>query len=206
MMDGLRSAALGHSRRTFLRSGAAFGMAASQHTRLLAADRKSAYASVGTYTLPVDGSGNGKCIYLCEVDSLSGELKSVKLAAETPSPSWRALHPSGKFLYAVNEITTYEGNSGSVTAFAIDAQTRELRSLNTVNSGGAGPAHMSVDPTGNFAFVANYIGGTVAVLPILPDGRLGPAYFVLKTSEALGPKHATNAPPGSFAISGHDSP
>src|SRR3569833_4191017 len=104
MMDGLRRAALGHSRRTFLCNGAAFGMAASQHTLLLAADRKSAFAYVGTYTLPVDGAGNGKGIYLCEVDSLSGELKSVKLAAETPSPSWLALHPSGKYLYAVTEI------------------------------------------------------------------------------------------------------
>jgi 6-phosphogluconolactonase len=181
-------------------------MAAAQHTRLLGADRKSAFAYVGTYTLPVDGSGNGKGIYLCEVDSLSGELKSVKLAAETPSPSWLALHPSGKYLYAVNEITTYEGNSGSVTAFAIDGQTRELRALNTVSSGGAGPAHMSVDATGKFAFVANYIGGSIEVLPILEDGRLGPACFQHKDTESLGPKHAASGPPGSFAISGHDAP
>jgi 6-phosphogluconolactonase len=161
---------------------------------------------VGTYTLPVDGSGNGKGIYLCEVDTVSGELGSLKLAAETPSPSWLSLHPSRKYLYAVNEISTFEGNSGSVTAFEIDSQTRELRSLNTVNSGGAGPAHMSMDATGKFAFVANYIGGSIAVLPILPDGRLGSACFLHKDTESLGPKHASSAPPGSFAISGHDAP
>jgi len=202
----LRRAALGHSRRTFLLNGAAFGIAATQQTRLIAAAGKTAFAYVGTYTLPVDGSGNGKGIYLYEVDSLSGELKLVKLAAETPSPSWLSLHPSGKYLYAVNEIATYEGNSGSVTAFAIDQQTRELRPLNTVNSGGAGPAHMSVDASGKFAFVANYIGGSIAVLPILEDGRLGSACFAHKDAESLGPKHASSAPPGSFAISGHDAP
>jgi 6-phosphogluconolactonase len=201
-----RRAALRHSRRSFILSGAAFGIAATRQTRLLAADRKPAFAYVGTYTLPVDGSGNGKGIYLCEVDAGSGELKQMKLAAETPSPSWLSLHPSGKYLYAVNEISTFEGNSGSVTAFALDPQTRELRSLNTVNSGGAGPAHMSVDATGKFAFVANYIGGSIAVLPILEDGRLGPACYARKDTGSLGPKHATNAPPGSFAISGHDAP
>jgi len=154
----------------------------------------------------VDGSGNGKGIYLYELDTLTGELKQLKLAAETPNPSWLSLHPSGKYLYAVNEISTFEGSSGSVTAFAIDRQTRELRFLNTVNSGGAGPAHMSVDATGRFAFVANYVGGSIAVFPILPDGRLNAACFVHKDTASLGPKHASSAPPGSFAISGHDAP
>lgn len=140
------------------------------------------------------------------MDSDSGELKSLKLAAETPSPSWLSLHPSGNYLYAVNEITTFEGNSGSVTAFEIDRRTHELRALNTVSSGGAGPAHMSIDATGKFAFVANYIGGSVEVIPILSDGRLGSASFQHKDEASLGPKHATTAPPGSFAISGHDAP
>jgi 6-phosphogluconolactonase len=156
--------------------------------------------------LPVDGSGNGKGIYVCELDSVSGELKELKLAAETPNPSWLSLHPSGNYLYAVNEISTFEGNSGSVTAFEIDRRTHELRALNTVSSGGAGPAHMSVDATGKFAFVANYIGGSVEVIPILPDGRLASASFQHKDAESLGPKRASSAPPGSFAISGHDAP
>jgi 6-phosphogluconolactonase len=194
------------SRRSFLLNGAAFGIAASQATRGLAAERKQLFAYVGTDTLPVDGPANGKGIYLSEVDAESGELKQLKLAVETPSPSWLALHPSGKYLYAVNELSTYEGNSGSVTAFAIERSTRELRLLNTVNSRGAAPAHMSIDRTGKFAFVANYGGGSIAVLPILPDGRLDSACFVHKDEDSLGPKHATNAPAGSFAISGHDAP
>lgn len=194
------------SRRSFLVKSAAFGIAASQLTRGIAAHGTPAFAYIGTDTLPVDGPANGKGIYLAEVDAESGELKHLKLAAETPSPSWLALHPSGKCLYAVNELSTYEGNSGSVTAFAIEPGTRELHLLNTVNSGGAGPAHMSVDASGKFAFVANYVGGSIAVFPILPDGRLNAACFVHKDTGSLGPKHAATAPPGSFAISGHDAP
>jgi len=109
-------------------------------------------------------------------------------------------------LYAANEVKTYEGNSGSVTAFAIEQGEGELHELNTVNSRGAGPAHLSIDASGKFAFVANYIGGSIAVLPILADGRLEPACFVHEDSGAVGPKHAASGPPGSFAISGHDTP
>jgi 6-phosphogluconolactonase len=194
------------SRRSFILSGAAFGVAAWRDNRCLADEGKRTFAYVGTDTLPVDGPANGKGIYLFDVDSESGELKLLKLAAETPSPSWLALHPSGKYLYAGNEVSTYEGNSGSVTAFAIEPTTRELRLLNTVNSGGAGPAHLSIDATGKFAFVANYIGASIAVLPILPDGRLESASFVRKDTGSVGPKRAASGPPGSFAISGHDAP
>jgi 6-phosphogluconolactonase len=204
--DAMRNRMAPISRRSFLAKGAAFGIAASQITRGLGADEKQTFAYVGSDTLPVDGLANGSGIYLFEVVAESGELKLLKLAADTPSPSWLTLHPSGKYLYAVNELSTYEGNSGSVTAFAIDRSTRDLHVLNTVNSGGAGPAHVSVDANGKFAFVANYVGGSIAVLPILRDGRLNSACFVQKDTDSLGPKHAASAPPGSFAISGHDAP
>jgi 6-phosphogluconolactonase len=194
------------SRRSFLVKSAAFGIVASYAWRSLAADGKRTIAYIGTNTVPVDGAANGKGIYLAEVDAESGDLKFLKLAAETPNPSWLTLHPSGRYLYAVNELKTYEGNSGSVTAFAIEQGRGELHELNTVNSRGAAPAHMSIDATGKFAFVANYIGGSIAVLPILADGRLEPACFVHEDSGALGPKHAASGPPGSFAISGHDAP
>src|SRR6185503_10559364 len=81
--------------------------------------------------------------------------------------------------------------------------------LNMVSSGGAGPAHMSVDPKGQFAFVANYAGGSVAVLPIhQQNGSLGNATHVVpgRGMAAVGPVKATSGPPGSFAISGHDAP
>ena len=204
--DAMHNRVKSISRRLFLFNSAAFGIAASQSTHGFAAEGKKVFAYVGTDTLPVDGPANGKGIYLFEVDAGSGVFKPVRLAAETTSPSWLTLHPSGKYLYAVNELSTYEGTSGSVTAFRIDRVTRELHSLNTINSGGAGPAHMSIDATGKFAFVANYVGGSIAVLPILPDGRLDAACYVHKDTDSLGSKHAATAPPGSFAISGHDAP
>jgi 6-phosphogluconolactonase (cycloisomerase 2 family) len=206
MRNAMRKRVNSMSRRSFIANGAAFGIAGPKVLRDLAADGERTFAYVGTDTVPVDGPANGKGIYLFEVDTGSGRLKLLKLAAETPSPSWLAVHPSGKYLYAGNELATYEGKSGSVTAFAIERGTRELHFLNTVNSRGAGPAHMSIDATGRFAFVANYIGGSIAVFPVLPDGRLDSACFVHQDTGSLGPKQAATGPPGSFALSGHDAP
>jgi 6-phosphogluconolactonase (cycloisomerase 2 family) len=93
-----------------------------------------------------------------------------------------------------------------VSAFAIDRATGALTLLNTVSSRGAGPTHLNVHPSGRFVLVANYFGGSVAVLPILADGSLGSATDYKQDSGAPGPKHATNSPGGSFAISGHDVP
>ena len=97
-----------------------------------------------------------------------------------------------------------EGKDGTVSAFAIDRHERAADLLNTVPSGGAGPTYVSVHPSGKFLLVANYFGGSVAVLPILADGRLGPATDVKADAGTIGPTRATNAPPGSFAFSGHD--
>src|SRR5207249_9411211 len=80
----------------------------------------------------------------------------------------------------------------------------QLSLLNTVPSGGAGPTYVSIHPSAKFVLVANYFGGSVAVLPILSDGRLGAATDVKQDAGVVGPKKATNAPPGSFAFSGHD--
>jgi 6-phosphogluconolactonase (cycloisomerase 2 family) len=92
-----------------------------------------------------------------------------------------------------------------VSAFSI-GQNGELRAINTVSSEGAEPAHLSIDATGRFAFVANYGGGSIAVLPIAADGSLGGAVDVHRDTGSLGIERATNAPEGSFAISGHDAP
>ena len=160
-------------------------------------------AYVGTYT---GTRGNGEGIYLFEMDTTNGELTQKKLVAKTPSPSWIVIHPSRKFLYAVNEVNDYQGKSGSVSAFAMNSTTGELTALNTVSSEGAGPAYISLDASGKFALVANYDGGTMAVLPILESGALGAAVDVKKDEGSLGATKATSAPPGSFAISGHDAP
>ena len=197
------------SRRTFLKAATALavGYSATSGARALTfSSGRPTFAYVGTDTRPVDGAANGKGIYLFETHQETGALSPLKLAAETTSPSWLSLHPSGRYLYAVNEVSDYNGDSGSVSAFAIDRPTGDLRPLNVVSSLGAGPTHMSIDASGKFAFVANYFGGNIAVLSILPDGSLGQAVFTHQDQGSLGSLNATDAPPGSFAISGHDTP
>jgi 6-phosphogluconolactonase len=125
---------------------------------------------VGTYT------GKSKGIYRCELDLRSGELTLQGLAATTTNPSFLALDPAHRFLYAVNEVDHVAGSkSATVSAFAIDPGTGMLTLLNQQSSRGTSPAHLIVDATGKNVLVANYGSGSVAVLPIGPDGRLGPA-------------------------------
>jgi 6-phosphogluconolactonase (cycloisomerase 2 family) len=158
-------------------------------------------AYVGAYT------DRGKGIHMFYVDPADGTLVPWKVLDGLPSPSSLAFDPSKKYLYAVNEIANFGGaQSGSVTAIAVDPASGDLRIINVVSSQGAGPAHLSVDPSGRFVFAANYGGGSVAVLPIRPDGSLGEATDVQAISGPLGPQPAQDAPPGSFAISGHDAP
>jgi 6-phosphogluconolactonase (cycloisomerase 2 family) len=97
-----------------------------------------------------------------------------------------------------------QDKEGTVSAFSIDPVHGQLTLLNTVPSGGAGPTYVSIHPSGRFLLVANYFGGSVAVLPILSDGRLGTAADIKIDAGQIGPTKATHAPPGSFAISGHD--
>src|SRR5207245_1874874 len=114
---------------------------------------------------------------------------------------------SGTHLYSANEISTYNGTkSGSVSAYSVDRSNGRLTLLNTVSSEGAGPAHLSIHPSGKYVLIANYHGGTVAVLPIMANGSLGDASDVKKDAGKLGPVNAASGPPGSFAISGHDLP
>lgn len=193
------------SRRRFLQSAAALTAAHSIPgiAQSLAGGPPRTLAYVGTYT-GKDGNGDG--IYLFTVHPGTGELSNRRLVTRTPNPSWIVLHPSRKYLYAVNEITDFHGSSGSVSAFAIHPDTGDLSPLNTVSSEGAGPAHMSLDAAGKYAFVANYAGGSIAVLPILADGSLGAAVDVHRHEGSIGSTRSTSAPPGSFAISGHDAP
>lgn len=195
-------------RRNFLKNAGAVVVAHSvlRGSRLRAQQSSPLRAYVGTYTAAADGSAHGEGIYLFDVDARSAELLNRRLAAKTPNPTWLSIHPSKKYLYAINEVSDFDGGNGSVSAFAIDGTTGNLTLMNTVSSAGAGPAHMSLDATGRFALVANYMGGTIAVLPILADGRLDEAVDVHQDSGSVGAIHAAEAPPGSFAISGHDRP
>ena len=125
---------------------------------------------VGTYTSKTTSKG----IYAYRFDSDKGQLTSIGVAAETIDPSFLAVHPNGKYLYAVNEIANFNGGtSGAVSAFAIDAKTGALKFLNQVPTRGAGPCHVSLDKEGAFVLVANYDSGSIASFPVHDDGSLG---------------------------------
>ncbi len=149
--------------------------------------------------------GNGRGIHLFQVNRATGAMSPAGIHEMATSPSCLALNASGIRLYSANETDRAgEGKEGTVSAFAINRVDGKLKLLNSVRSGGAGPTFVSVHPSGRFLLVANYFGGSVAVLPILPDGSLGAATAVKNDAGKIGSKKATNAPPGSFAFSGHD--
>jgi 6-phosphogluconolactonase len=126
---------------------------------------------IGTYT----GKGS-KGIYKLDLEPITGKLSAPVLVGEAASPSFLAIHPSRKFLYAVGETGDFGGKkAGAVNAFAIDQTTGKLTLLNQQSSGGPGPCHITVDDAGKFALVANYGGGSACVLPIGADGKLGEA-------------------------------
>src|SRR5437868_3261248 len=133
-------------------------------------------AFVGTYT-----GQRSKGIYAYRFNATTGQLASLGLVAETSNPSFLAVHPSHKFLYAVNETGDFQNQkSGGVSAFAIDGRTGKLTLLNQVASRGADPCYVAVDKTGKYVLVANYGGGSVAVFSVLKGGRLGEATSVLQ--------------------------
>jgi 6-phosphogluconolactonase len=119
-------------------------------------------------------SEKGQGIYVSRLDARTGKLSPPEVAAETPNPSFVAIHQNGKFLYAVAEIGNFAGKkSGAVRAFRIDSKTGKLELLNEVPSGGGGPCFVSIDRSGRNLLVANYGGGSVSVVRILEDGKLG---------------------------------
>jgi 6-phosphogluconolactonase len=138
---------------------------------------------VGTYT-----DGKSKGIYRMVFDSASGKLSEPELAAEVSNPSFLAVHPTRKYLYSVNEGPG-PGKGGGVTSFSLDPKTGELTKINQESTVGDGPCHLVVDATGKNVLVANYGGGSVAVLPIGPDGKLGPASdFIQHTGKVFDPR------------------
>ena len=154
---------------------------------------------VGTYT-----SGESKGIYRLHLDLATGALSPAGDPTETVNPSFLAFHPSRRYLYAVNETGDAAADpSGAVSAYAIDPATGALTFLNQQPSGGAAPCHVTIDKDGRHAIVANYWGGTVEVLPIQPDGRLGPPSTVVRHQgrapsfgrPAEPPRHSTNFDP-----------
>ena len=207
------------SRRSFLKTSTILASGAVNLFLSVSSAADSAaplMAYVGTFSSPLQNMratqvdlppGNGRGIHLFQVDRSTGALSPAGVFAQATSPSCLAINAAGTRMYSANETDRVDdAESGSVSSFDIDRATGQLTLLNTVSSGGKGPTYVSIHPSGRFVFVANYFGGSVAVFPILPDGRLGPASDVKKDVGTLGPKKATNAPKGSFANSGHDIP
>jgi 6-phosphogluconolactonase len=172
-----------------------------------AAAKEKYFVYVGTYTQ--EGS-TSKGIYAYRFDPDGAKLTSIGLVAQTINPSFLAVHPSHQFLYAVNEVGNYKGQkSGAVSAFSIDRTTGKLTLLNEVASGGADPCYIIVDNAGKYVLVANYTGGSIAVFPILADGRLGEASaFIQHAGHGTNPQrqegpHAHSidlSPDNRFAI------
>lgn len=171
-------------------------LALGGHARA-AAEKDQYLAYVGTYTAKTQSKG----IYVYRFDLATGNLASNGVAAETPDPSFLAVHPGGKFLYAVNEGAIADGGKhGAVTAFAIDKQSGKLKELNQVSSLGVDPCYLSLDKTGKYVLVANYTSGSVAVFPILEDGSLGKATAFVQHSGNTGPNKARQEGPHAHWI------
>lgn len=160
---------------------------------------------IGTYT-----GARSKGIYVSRFHPLSGELTAPELAAATPNPSFLALHPNQRYLYAVGETAESPGaRTGTVCAFRINAADGQLALLNRESSGGAGPCHLAVAGAGKCLLVANYGSGSVAALPLQATGELGkPGTVIQHRGSSVNPQrqagpHAhfiTAAPGDRFAL------
>ena len=160
---------------------------------------------LGSYTQRLSFvNGTGRGIYSLEMDTESGALHSLRLAHVSTNPSFVALHPTGQYLYAVNELERYRGHpGGAISAYAVQPGGR-LKKLNQRGTGGGAPCHICVDPAGQALLVANYVGGSLAWLPLEADGRLGKARQVI-AHQGRGPNaerqeaphvHSTGFAPG----------
>lgn len=171
---------------------AAFG------SSMFAAEPSQHWTYFGTYT-----GAKSKGIYVAKFDSKTGKLGEPQLAAEMTNPTFLAVHPNKRFLYAVGEFGTFAGKkSGSIAAFAVDAATGMLTPLNEQPSGGPGPCHVFIDPTGKAALAANYGGGSVTAVPIKEGGSLAePASFIQHSGGSGVSKGRQEGPHGHCIIS-----
>ncbi len=170
-----------------------------------AATKPSLRAYIGTYTGP-----KSQGIYIADFDPATGKLGTPELAAETRNPTFLALHPKQPWLYAVGEVSDFEGKrAGSVSAFRIEEQTGKLTLLNQQPSGGSGPCHLALDATGQCVLVANYGSGSVAALPVQSDGQLrSPSSMIQHEGSSVNRErqssphghHITPSPDNAFAL------
>lgn len=151
---------------------------------------------VGTFT----GDTGAEGISVLDLDLSSGTLSHVQTVPGLISPSFLALHPTGRFLYAVErQWSTERTDVGAVSAFAVDRATGHLAPVNRKPSGGVSPAHVSVHSSGRFVFAAHYASGQVAVLPVSDDGRLADPSHVVQ-HDGRGPAPARQDGPHAHFV------
>jgi len=135
-----------------------------------------ALVCLGSYSTP-----DRESVHLFQLNLKDGSLKKMSAVDGLKNPSFIKIHPSGRYLYTVNEVSTFDGKrSGGVTAFALDVQGGKLTRLNQQPSGDTGPCHLTVDATGKYVLVAHYGGGSTSVLPIKDDGSIGAVVSQIK--------------------------
>src|SRR5215467_9018771 len=185
-------------RRTFFRAVGAASLLAQR----VAASGKQYFAYWGVYTtsLPRFAHGESKGIYVSRLNSDTGKLSTPELAAETKSPSYLAVHPSGSFLYAVNELGADDSETapGYMTAFSIDPKTGMLKELNRSSTRGVMPCHLNLDKTGAMAAAANWSSGSTVSIPVRKDGTLGEAATIYQHSG-----ERSGAQPGGSPVEVH---
>ena len=154
---------------------------------------------VGTYT-----GGRSEAIFSFRMSAETGALEPLGVTSGFHNPSFLALEPQGRYLYAVSEVNETPGSEhGVVNAFSITRETGELTHLNQESCLGPGPCHLVVDHTGRYVLVANYKGGSVCALPIREDGRLGKATdFVQHHGSSVNPDRQQSPHAHSFNIDG----
>ena len=167
---------------------------------LVAAPREY-FMYVGGYTFK-----GGKGIYAYKFSSSTGKLTPLGIAAETLNPSFLAVHPNGRFLYAVNEFASNQfppdpKKNGSISAFSVDATTGKLAFVNVVSSGGAYTPHLAVDESGTTLVAVNYMSGSTVAFPIDADGSLGEASsLIAHTGSSIDPKRQDGPHPHGVAM------
>ena len=159
---------------------------------------------IGTYTRTTSDG-----IYVCRFDSQSGSLEPLSSITGADNPSFLALHPNRRFLYACSEVEEFGGKAqGALYAYTVDADGGRLNLINAVGSGGPGPCHVQVDAMGRYLLAANYAGGSVAVAPINDDGSLSElSCFIQHEGSSVNPirqdrahAHSVNPDPHNLFV------
>lgn len=150
---------------------------------------------IGTYT-PKESTSRG--IYAVRLDTVTGELSEPVLAAETPNPTFLALHPNGQVLYTIGDSTGSPG--GAAVSFKIDPATAKLTPLNTEPTGGASLAYVGIDATGRTLITISYGGGQITSFPVAADGKIDPKASTVNSTGSLGPNKTRQDKPHPHSV------